>query len=191
MEYKEKYFEDTIFPEKIKLFPPIIQKALNEIVFPDFVLKQTVLKSFYIYGPIGSGKSVLASALTIHLSKIAFLNRNKFSFTFVNVSELLLQFRQCYQKNSAISEMEMLENLMKYDLLILDDFGVEKTTEWAFQMLYILINRRYEQMKAMIITSNLNLEQLADKLGDDRIPSRIQGSCEIVKWTSNGKDYRK
>ena len=71
--------------------------------------------------------------------------------------------------------------------LALDDIGSEKATDWALQMLYLLIDRRYSQMLKTIITSNLTLDQIADRL-DDRISSRIAGMCKIV--SIKGKDRR-
>ena len=74
-----------------------------------------------------------------------------------------------------------------YHLLVLDDFGVEKISDWSYQLLYMLINRRYNNLKTTIFTSNFSLEQIAQQLGDDRLTSRIQHMCDVQKFEG---DYR-
>ena len=81
----------------------------------------------------------------------------------------------------------MLSIYMRSPLLILDDLGVEKTTEWALQALYVVVNRRYLDGRQTIITSNLTLDEVREKLGD-RIASRIVGMCHPVRLT--GRDRR-
>jgi len=105
---------------------------------------------------------------------------------FITVPELLLKIRSCFSDPTS-SEEYMLKPYIQTPLLILDDIGVEKTTEWALQSLYIIINNRYSEEKQTIITSNLTLDEVREKVGD-RIASRISGMCKIVKFT--GKDKR-
>jgi len=107
---------------------------------------------------------------------------------FINTTDLLFKFKASYIHRSDETETELLEKYSKAKLLILDDFGIDKITDWSFQMLYVLINNRYENMLPTIFTSNHDLDEQAAKLGDNRITSRIQESCEIVKM--DGKNYR-
>ena len=173
----------------INVFPPLIQQTLlyldaeNALEFPD-----EEISSAYIYGENGVGKTTKAVLMIIQEKRFCFLNKQPLSFIFINIPELLLKFRSTFSDDSEETEQEILERYTEVDLLVLDDFGVEKITDWSFQMLYILINRRYEYMKKTIYTSNFNLEQLAEKLGDDRIPSRIQEACEEINL--KGKNFR-
>ena len=73
--------------------------------------------------------------------------------------------------------------------LVLDDLGAEKSSDWATQILYLIINERYENMRPIIITSNLTIKALGTKMGDDRLSSRINGMCEIILM--DGPDRRK
>jgi DNA replication protein DnaC len=98
-----------------------------------------------------------------------------------------MQFRETYQKVSQETDREVLERYGKVGLLVLDDFGTQNTSDWAFTMLYMLINRRYDDMSPTIITSNYSLEELADKLEDDRITSRLYEMCDVIH---NTKQYR-
>jgi len=65
--------------------------------------------------------------------------------------------------------------------LVLDDLGTCKLSEWMFEILYSLINYRYEYLKTTIITSNYSIEQLAELWNDDRITSRIVRSGEVFE----------
>ena len=82
----------------------------------------------------------------------------------------------------------IIQRYSEADCLVLDDLGAEKTTDWSFSVLYLIIDNRYNNYKKTIITSNFALNQLAGKLGDDRIPSRIRAMCSIVKM--DGDDRR-
>ena len=69
----------------------------------------------------------------------------------------------------------------------MDDMGAEKTTDWSMSTLYVLIDKRYSEMMPTIITSNLTVAEVADKVGD-RIASRIAGMCKVIEL--KGKDRR-
>jgi DNA replication protein DnaC len=81
----------------------------------------------------------------------------------------------------------VVDKYSRCPLLVLDDLGVEKTTDWALQTLYVILNNRYTNYRQTIITSNLTLEEIGNKLGD-RIASRIAGMCSIIQM--KGKDKR-
>jgi len=72
-------------------------------------------------------------------------------------------------------------------VLLLDDIGAEKASEWVKQTLYLIIDNRYGNMKKTFITSNLTLNQISNQL-DDRISSRIAGMSNTIRM--QGKDRR-
>lgn len=178
--------------KSIEDFPKVFQKFLIENLNIKEVSEKDWVEGSFIYGPNGTGKTTMAIYMLLQEAKMSYIYRHGgFKIAFITTSELLLKFRETYTKNSDISEKEILDTYSNVDLLVLDDFGVEKTTDWSYQMLYILINRRYENMKKTIITSNFTLEQLAEKLGDDRIPSRIQGMCKMIQMTGTDRRAKK
>lgn len=65
-----------------------------------------------------------------------------------------------------------LETVSRYPLLILDDLGAAKASEWVEEITYRLINRRYNLMLPTLITTNLAMRDLRDQLGD-RVASRL------------------
>ena len=104
---------------------------------------------------------------------------------FITVPELLMKIRSCFSLNEC--EETIVKKYSNIPFLVLDDLGVEKTSEWALQTLYIIINNRYSNCLQTVITSNFSIEEISEKLGD-RIASRVAGMCKIVKLT--GKDRR-
>ncbi len=75
-------------------------------------------------------------------------------------------------------------------MFILDDIGVEKVSEFVEEFMYMLINNQYEKVYPMVITSNLPLSQLAERLGD-RIVSRIKEMCSVVEIKGEDKRLKK
>ena len=165
-----------------------ILNDIERIPFP----KIDVVKSSYLHGKTGSGKTIQAIFLTLADLRNGYVKNERGgtrTALFTSIPELLFEFKNTYSNpESETTENDLVKKYSTVDLLILDDFGVEKTTDWSFQLLYIIINRRYENMKKTIFTSNFSLTQLAEKLGDDRLPSRIQQMCETVLF--RGKNYR-
>lgn len=131
-------------------------------------------QSLYLFGPTGCGKTHLGTALLRTYGGIV-----------LKPMEMLRRLRAC---ESADNESALLDDYGAAPLLI-DDLGVEKLTEYALQVIYEVIDRRWMSAAGgLIITSNLDLDALSQKLGDDRIASRIAGMCRVVRLT--GEDWR-
>jgi len=162
--------------------PSRFEEAVIEQIEPRF---QNLAGTLFIHGPAGTGKTHLAVALLReHLKEC---ERYYLSARFVEVPELLMEMRDTFREKAGRSEMDLLEDYSGCDLLVLDDLGAEKPSEWVTQTLYLLVNRRYTREKRTIVTSNLSLKQLNERLGD-RIVSRLAGMCRVVELT--GKDRR-
>lgn len=179
---------DRNIPRLHKIHPNIPKRAvatIEKIGLPPLIQLQS-FNSLYIHGEAGTGKTVMA--VQYMLGHVAFQQacRSPISAFFITVPELLLQFRATYD-SAEDTEQSLLDRLSKVGLLVLDDFGTQATSDWAYQMLYMLINRRYDNMLPVIITSNYDLQRLEDSLDDKRITSRLYEMCDIVE---NKKQYR-
>jgi hypothetical protein len=84
------------------------------------------------------------------------------------------------QRPDERGEMGLIEKYAGSRCLIMDDLGVEKTSKWSMQALYSIIDRRYRDERQTLVTSNLTLNEIAEKVGD-RIASRIAGMCKVVE----------
>ena len=129
-------------------------------------------------GETGCGKTHLAVALIQHAGH----------GYFTTVPELLLRIRSTFNEGLLReTEADVIDDICRHDLLVLDDLGAEKTTEYAITTLYIIIDRRIRDAKRTIITTNLSLKEIEEKL-DARIASRLSGMQNIK---INMPDYRK
>ena len=81
--------------------------------------------------------------------------------------------------DNARAEQEIMSRYSKIPVLGIDDIGIEKHTEFVIGVIYEIIDYRYmNRPGGLIVTSNLSLSELAQKLGDDRIPSRLAQMCK-------------
>jgi DNA replication protein DnaC len=143
-------------------------------------------------GKTGCGKTHLGVAMLRHIVETSeelfkeHLFYEKPEGLFASVSELLLEIRSSFKKSDD-SELELVEKYTAVPLLLLDDLGAEKATEWVESTLYVIIDRRNRDMKWTIVTSNLGLEEIEQHLGA-RIASRLS-DMKVVKL--NLPDWRK
>lgn len=138
-------------------------------------------RGLYFTGPTGIGKTHLAVSILKEWIK------SGRSGAFSTVPLLLQSLRKGYENNSYDERLEML---LSVDLLVLDDFGTERSNPWTNEQLFTLINGRHVRCKATLFTSNLSIEETEQRLGNDgtRICSRILGMCDVI--VMNGKDMR-
>ena len=86
---------------------------------------------------------------------------------------------------------EYISRLCSYPLLILDDFGMERGTEYGLEQVYSVIDSRYRSGKPLIATTNLTLEELQHPQDTPhaRIYDRLTSMCAPVRFT--GSNFRK
>lgn len=147
-------------------------------------------KGLYLEGPCGTGKTHLAIAIAL-----AIINTGVPVICKTSI-DILSDIKRCYERNSEVTEEEVLEAYKTVDLLIIDDLGKEQVTEWSVPVLYSILNERYEALLPTIITTNYNTTALAEKLsakGDAEtataIISRFVESSKRV--TMSWADYRR
>ncbi len=136
-------------------------------------------ESVVLTGNPGCGKTHLAVAMMKHTG----------SGTFITIPDLLLKIRDTFHSDgtSSMTEKELIEQYCEVGFLVLDDLGAEKSTEYSITTLYLIINRRINDEKKTVITTNLSMQQISESLGD-RVASRLSG-MNVVKITM--PDYRK
>lgn len=121
-------------------------------------------------GPVGCGKSHLAAAI---LSEVV---GKGYSGLFYNSPDLLRDIRATFN-NEGLTEDDLLEEITMVDLLVLDDVGAEKISDFVLDRFYLIVNKRYEECKPMIVTTNLDEETLRNRLGE-RTVSRLIEMCQ-------------
>lgn len=178
---------------------------LNAVVFVEkFPLERTGL---LFTGPIGVGKTHLAVGILQELI------RNKgVQCLFVDYRELLKEIQNSYNPSVQTTELEILRPVFDADVLLLDELGATRPTEWVWDTVSHILNYRYNEKKTTLITTNFpnfpargldkprkarsrgeDAENAAaeETLGDritERMRSRLHEMCRIIEV--GGTDYR-
>ena len=177
-----------------KLFPLRIVSFLDTFALKSKIkLNRKDIEGFskgfglFLCGAAGTGKTMYAAAILMELKRRSYMDYDGgyIQGAFVNVSDLLAEIKAGFETNQST---DVVQKYSQADVLILDDLGQQKATEWAIDTLGMIINNRYEHLRPIIITSNADLQYIAKWCGDDRMPSRISEMCQIVHFTN--KDYR-
>lgn len=178
----EENWEQNFEEKKSQIFPPRIQQDLKTFGTDKPVIgTEGSVDSMFIYGKIKTGKTILAAQMGMEEMKRIYLHNIPIEgeIIFVSFPEMLAEIKSTFN-NPNKRESEVMDKYINAHLLILDDFLTSRPTEWVMDVLYYLINHRYEYLKKTIITSNLSLPELEEKLQDQRIISRIDRMCVLV-----------
>ena len=159
-----------------------------------------------IIGSIGVGKTHLA----VGIIKELILSKG-IACLFYDYRELLKQIQNSYNDSVKATELEVLRPVFETEVLVLDELGAVKPTEWVWDTVSLILNTRYNDNRTTIITTNFpnlpaakfknNLgprhreaadyataeETLGQRIGD-RMRSRLQEMCRIIEM--DGEDFR-
>ena len=127
-------------------------------------------RGLWFTGDVGTGKTTLAM-----LVSCAALDAGR-SVAIYSLPRLLAEIRKTFDEDADRSYLGLLERLTSVDLLHIDDVGAERTSEWVLEQLYAIVNARYEDERAMVITTNLDHAELRDQIGE-RTVSRLIEIC--------------
>jgi DNA replication protein DnaC len=140
-------------------------------------------------GPPGVGKTHLAVAVLKHV-----LGTEIARGLFYDTRDLLRIIRSTYDPSIRTTELDILRPVMAADLLVLDDLGAEKTSEWVEETMNLIVNTRYNERRLTIFTSNYldnpddtDPNTLLFRIGF-RMRSRLHEMCEFIEM--DGADYR-
>lgn len=131
-----------------------------------------------LMGSYGCGKTHLAAAIANQVIALGIQT------LFLTVPDLLDWLRYSYGAEDTTFE-QRFEEIRNIRFLVLDDLGTQNTTSWAREKLYQIINHRYVYKLPTVLTTNLSLNEI-----DDRISSRLQDRELVVSIQIDASDYR-
>jgi DNA replication protein DnaC len=148
-----------------------------------------VSRGLFFEGQPGVGKTHLAVAILKQVMQASGARG-----LFYDTRDLLRIIRSTYDPSIRTTELEVLRPVMEADLLVLDDLGAEKTSEWVEETMNLIVNTRYNEQRVTIFTSNYpdipddtDPNALLFRIGS-RMRSRLHEMCEFLAL--DGADYR-
>ena len=160
-------------------------------------------KGLLLTGDIGVGKTHVAVGLLKEL-----IVKRGVSGLFYDYRELLKEVQNSYNREVAATELGILRPVFEAEVLVLDELGAAKPTDWVWDTVAQILNSRYNERRTTIITTNyaneagllgsasthdtpakraMRDETLGDRIGE-RMLSRLQEMCVVVEI--RGKDFR-
>jgi DNA replication protein DnaC len=158
-------------------------------------------------GPIGTGKTHLAVGIIHEL-----VRSKGIRCLFSDYRELLKEIQNSYNPSAGISELQILSPVFDAEVLVLDDLGAVKPSQWVWDTVSSIVNHRYNEKKTTIITTNFpdlpavvlegpvegfsqaerakaaaRTETLGDRI-TDRMLSRLHEMCRVIEL--KGSDFR-
>jgi DNA replication protein DnaC len=150
-----------------------------------------------LIGRIGVGKTHLAVGIIKEL-----IHSKGIGCLFYDYRELLKQIQNSYNSSVQATELEVLKPVFEAEVLVLDELGAVKPTEWVWDTVSLILNTRYNDNRTTIITTNFTdapaaavapargsnrEETLGDRIGE-RMRSRLHEMCRIIRL--DGEDFR-
>ena len=186
---------DTNFPSSHRSLEAALLRARK---FVESYPIETAGTGLLLTGSIGVGKTHLAVGILQ-----ALVAERGATGLFYDYRDLLKQVQNSYNKQVAATELEILAPVFEAEVLVLDELGASKPTDWVWDTVAHILNTRYNDRRTTIITTNYaNLgplgtetaaravareETLGDRIGE-RMRSRLQEMCVVVEM--QGEDFR-
>lgn len=169
-EFRTDVYKQPESRKKINLACRIIKRYLDN--FQE--MKKAGMGLYLVSEVKGSGKTRMAASIANELME----NKGE-QVKFAISTTILQEIKSTWHEGSEYSESRLIDQLCLTDVLVIDDFGVEKISEWVNDKFYQIINERYIRHKITIFTSNVRLNQ---SQYDERILSRIKEMCYEIEF---------
>lgn len=170
-----------------QLYPDKFRKQAQQVfgIVEQYCLTQDKAlngKGLFIHGGTGAGKSFLLGCIANRLVQTL-------TVKYMVYADFLDTLRSSFGTRDTGLEQDLVSMVNNVDLLLLDDLGVEKPTEFALKSLAQIIDFRYRNCKPVVVTSNFTLEELKNRTQNDlygeRIVWRLIETCNILNLEGN------
>lgn len=140
-------------------------------------------RNIILIGGVGTGKT----HLSIGLLKAVIENGG--IGMFITASDLFMNIRDTWTRSSEITTLDRVQQFVDLDLLVIDEIGVQRGTDNEREILFSIINSRYNNLKPTVLLSNLSLKEVRAYIGERTFDRLKEDGGQIV--VLNGESYRK
>ena len=138
-------------------------------------------QGFIMHGNIGAGKTTLATAICRRLME------RKYKAILITMSNLLDRFNECYNDQS-MSKQKILDWLLSYDFIVIDDMGKETYTEARKANAFDVFNELYKQCKPVCVTgTNKSLSSLKNIQEFEDVFDRLHQTCTQLEFKEKSR----
>ena len=167
---QDRYLHDYTFAND-KGYNPEIEKAQRYVT--EWAMMKENCIGLLLWGNVGTGKTFIAACIAN-----ALIERG--------VSVLMTNFSKILNSLSGMFDVDrnkFIDSFNRYSLLIIDDLGIERNSEFALEQVFNVIDSRYRSKKPLIVTTNLTLDELKHPkdLAHARIYDRVLERCVPLK----------
>ena len=148
----------------------------------DFAKVRKTGRSAIFMGNFGTGKTHLAVGIGLQV-----MREHKASVLFASAGRMVRMVKDSWARNSGVTESDVVAQMVFPDLLIVDEVGVQQGTEFERNVMFDVLNDRYEQRKPSLLLTNHTVEDLSSKYLGERVVDRLRedgGAVLKFSWDS-------
>ena len=148
----------------------------------DFAKVRKTGRSAIFMGNFGTGKTHLAVGIGLQV-----MREHKASVLFASAGRMVRMVKDSWARNSGVTESDVVAQMVFPDLLIVDEVGVQQGTEFERNVMFDVLNDRYEQRKPSLLLTNHTIEDLSSKYLGERVVDRLRedgGAVLKFSWDS-------
>jgi DNA replication protein DnaC len=172
---------DTFLDHKFEDFDPTITGTEEAFEAALAFAQEPDHRWLFLSGPCGVGKTHLAVAIAKYV-----MEWHNMSVYFAVVPDLLDHLRATFDPNAGSGYDDRFNAIRNAPLLVLDDLGTENATPWAREKLYQIINHRYIEQMPTVITTNVDLRKIDERIVSRMLDHRLTQFIEL-----DAEDFRR
>lgn len=178
--YRGMDFEDfkTDTPEREKVFKKV------QGYFDDSVKNFLIGKNLILTGNFGTGKTLLMSILSNRLT-----SDYAFRVCYINAVDLINEIKDSFNTSTKITTKDVLNRYVTADFLFIDDIDKLNATDYVRELMYSIINARYESESPVIVSSNNSIEILDEQFFGEAVVSRLLEKSTLIQFNSKNARF--